>query len=487
MKNIKAISLAALVFMLASCSDWLNVKPIDQVLEDEAFESERTINHALNGLYMKMADEKLYGKNLTFYVPELLGQRYNTHGGVELFTTPDADRWFYTVFSFGHDKIKGTTASLFAKGYNLILDINFFIRKMEKTGGVVSEAHKNLLLGEAYALRAYMHLDLLRLFGPINKDKPEAPAVPYYTQPTNDWQDILSSEKVIELILKDIDHALTLLANDPVLVKGVATGDDSDDSLPGFFYEDYRNRRLNFYAVQALKVRTLMYQGDTGAGGALAKNLIENPAFEETFPWAIEKEVFTTDGKNDKAFSREVLFGIHVPVLYEQWNNWFSTGISSVHNIMGTARANVHYMFNTTIMTQATDWRARQWVEYPDPTYLLTMKFQKTSAETDFWYFQPLIRKSELYLAAAEVYGDAGYVNEIRSHRGLKTLEEELGSYDLQVQIEKEYMKDFVSEGQLFYYYKRRGQTKIQGRTGTQITLTESNFTLPLPQKEQDR
>ena len=44
------------------------------------------------------------------------------------------------------------------------------------------------------------------------------------------------------------------------------------------------------------------------------------------------------------------------------------------------------------------------------------------------------------------------YLNKIRAYRGLKALTDDS---TLQNEIYKEYCKEFLNEGQMFYYYKR--------------------------------
>ena len=63
-----------------------------------------------------------------------------------------------------------------------------------------------------------------------------------------------------------------------------------------------------------------------------------------------------------------------------------------------------------------------------------------------------------MYLIAAEASGDKGYLQTLRDHRVYVNypLEE---NCDLAAEIEAEYRKEFMAEGQLFYYYKKYDMT----------------------------
>lgn len=73
-------------------------------------------------------------------------------------------------------------------------------------------------------------------------------------------------------------------------------------------------------------------------------------------------------------------------------------------------------------------------------------------------------------------------MNALRAHRGLAEL---VAADDLQNEIYKEYCKEFLCEGQMFYYYKRLGLTSI-GVFRTVAIDPESVYVLPLPNDELD-
>lgn len=486
-KNIMRAALAAALCAVAtSCSDWLDVKQTDRVLEEQVYASELKITEALNGIYMTMASTSVYGKNLTFYTTELLANRYCNTTSINTLDSYK-ERPELCAFDYTQSVTRTHLNTIYSKGYNVILNINLFIDRLEATQGVVSESRKALMLGEAYALRAFMHFDLLRLYGPSPLANREGAAIPYYTKADVEWQDIETYPVIIGKIMADIETAIDLLENDPILTVGMVTGEDSDVYATDFFYTDYRNRRMNRYAVEALKARILMYDGKPESvqeAGLIAKNLILDEHFNASFPWTTSQEIYASR-KADRIFSNEVLFGIHVAQMYTQWDSWFSAGKSSYTEILGVVQSNYDYMYYGT-GGATTDVRAEFWMDFPRASdYKLTTKFQKSEDETDRWYFQPLIRKTELYLIAAEVYGDLSFLNEIRTHRNLLPLE---STADLATDICKEYMKEFIGEGQLWFYYKRLNMSNIRSHnpsaTITSVSVSPSQYIIPKPSKE---
>ena len=79
---------ACLLALCTSCSDWLDVKPKTNVEEEDLFKNEQGFKEALTGIYIKMSETQLYGRELTYgfllkersglggeYEPPLVGQR----------------------------------------------------------------------------------------------------------------------------------------------------------------------------------------------------------------------------------------------------------------------------------------------------------------------------------------------------------------------------------------------------------------------------
>lgn len=501
MKYIRIIKSGLLVGLLSmaipSCSDWLNVPPADQRLEEQVYDSRDNIESALNGLYLNMASSDMYGRHMTYFTVELLAQVYNIESSVS--STTFADRWYLTQYDYTARSVKSRIDAIWLKGYNIILNINNFIKNVEELKeGILTNERRDIMLGEAYGLRAYVHLDMLRLFGPVYSKNPEVLSIPYYTKIDMEWQPLLPADSVMVLVQKDIDYAIVLLAKDPVRTVGITgnegdNGSLSDNTVYDYYYPDHRNHSMNYYAAQTLKVRALMYEGKKAEASVLAKQLLNPDEIPAKFPWATNAQV-TSSNRADRIFSKEVLFGIRNKNMYKDRETYFSAGIYSTSSVMAVAKANIDYLFSD--ITTSTDFRARNWAPYRDPAYLVPNKFLQSSAETSFWYFQPLIRKTELYYAIAEteptVAESVIILNEVRANRGLKSFADAsitvTTAAQLTTELTKEYMREMYGEGQLFFYYKRMNRTPIRNMsTGANLTMNDAKYTMSLPDAEKNR
>lgn len=87
--------------------------------------------------------------------------------------------------------------------YNAIANDNNLLRHLEKADrGMFDGDNYNLIKGEALVLRAYMHFDLLRLFGKSFAMDPQAQAIPYVTVYGKDQTPRSTVNEVVELFIE---------------------------------------------------------------------------------------------------------------------------------------------------------------------------------------------------------------------------------------------------------------------------------------------
>ena len=95
-----------------------------------------------------------------------------------------------------------------------------------------------------------------------------------------------------------------------------------------------------------------------------------------------------------------------------------------------------------------------------------------------------MIRVSEMYYIAAECEPNPAqalkYLETVRQHRGLSDMPLD-ASADLQSEIANEYRKEFLGEGQLWYYFKRTNSASIPN--GWSFTGPDL-YTFDRPEKE---
>lgn len=62
--------------LFASCDSWLEVKPYDQIAEGELQKSEEGYQKMLNGIYIDLNSDALYGQTLSVEMIEVMGGAY---------------------------------------------------------------------------------------------------------------------------------------------------------------------------------------------------------------------------------------------------------------------------------------------------------------------------------------------------------------------------------------------------------------------------
>lgn len=471
-KNIfKIICVVMGSILTSSCSDYLDVQPEDKLLEDQVYGNEAGIRNVLNGVYMDLSGESLYGGSLTMSGIELLAQRYSM-------LNSSSSYYNYVNYNYGEDNIKSDFDDIWASAYGVILNLNDLITNIDKYNALVP-SKSNIIKGEAYGLRAMLHFDMLRLFGPVYSTNPDDVAIPYYTKAQASNGEFLSASEVIDMAVEDLKKAEEFLQED-IVREGIF--EDTDEP----FYDDRRNMRLNYFAIKALQARVYLYAGNMQEANTAAKSVINEAT--PFFPWTEPTDVISAGANPDRTFSSEVLLAIQNIDLYDRQREYFASSLpdGSILAPNGTRLSQVFennendYRYNSTWIVPTTGEKTfRTFFKYADVSDT-RMKFR---------YLQPLIRISEMYYIVAETETDPNqglsYLNTVRYNRGLVDLDP---GADIDVELRKEYQKEFYGEGQLFFYYKRKNISSIPNGSSSSSWQTKSmgpdQYVLPLPDSE---
>ena len=321
------------------------------------------------------------------------------------------------------------------------------------------------------------------MYGPIFSKNPDALAIPYVRKANLEIQPLFSARNVATQILLDLDSALVLLENDPIRTKGadrVAMPASMDEGNVNFMSN--RHRRMNYFAVKTLSARALLYAGKkTEAWGTVNSILAAQQVF---FPWQTEKEM-----ANDPVLSKEAFFGIDNRRIYDYYRQMFSPLLSDA-TIHTPKPARLDGIYNPT----STDLRLKYWFKVGiegNKSYKVFVKYgNATVNDLSIRYYQPLIKKSELYLIAAETAPDLqqaySYLNEVRVNKGLTSIQYTPGSESqLLSNIRDEYQREFIGEGQTFFMFKRFNLAQITNVAGTAMSnMTDVQYVPALPQDE---
>ena len=476
LKSIKNVSVALLMVMLCGCESWLDLKPIDRVLEDQLYETEEGFKQSLTGVYVELNQKTLYGGDLMFRMVEILAQRYN------LSSIGTYKEWI--AYNYSDDDVKASIDALWQKMYSLIMNCNKLMENADLRKDVFTGDNYNLIYGEALALRAMLHFDLLRLFGPVYKTNPEGLSICYNKKFSYQGSNILPASEVIDNILDDLKKAEELLVNDPVITEGPrnTTASDGNNDLR------LRTYRLNYYAVQALMARVYLYAGRNEDALIMARKLVEiQPKW---YPFVSYNAIMeSSNKKKDRVFSTEVLFGLENKQRGDIFTDYFTPELDN--GILAPTNTS---LLNIFLSENTSDWRFTPFWIKPDNGKYSFRCFHKYEAteETDpfYSYLVSMIRISEMFYIVAETTSDEAEaracLNQIRRNRGLIAFED-TEIIDIQQVLKEEYMKEFFGEGQLFYYYKRLNASTIPaGDDSGDVMMNEAKYKFPLPDSETD-
>ena len=475
-KYLYKITFLFLVSVAAvSCSDFLDVVPQDKILEDQTYSSEAGVQNIHNGLYLQLASNNLYGKQLTMDAVEILAQQYNMAGS----HTQNK----MASYAYAEKTPKATLSNIWEKAYTTILSANKFLESLDEHSGVVSAEKANLLKGEAIAIRAMLHFDMLRLFGPIYKVSPSDPSIPYYDAPVTTNNPLLPAKEVIVKVLADLDLSLTLLANDPIMTTGKYAASTAFDANP--YYSLNRGQRMNYLAVKCLKARVLLYSGDKTGASAVANEVIAFTKTTTFFPWTPFLEA-TNAANPNRTFSSENFFSLSDYTLYTKQKDLFDASLAD-----DKIYAPLLSRLNAVFESNDNDYRSLPSWKIPvvgGKTQKTFYKYEDVTDKTMSFRLQiPMFKMSEMYLIAAEtatVPADGiAFLNTLRFNRGLTNL---AATAVLATEITKEYRKEFMGEGQLFFYYKRINSTAIPNGSAASgnVTMGALQYVVPLPDSE---
>lgn len=173
-------SLFVMLLTMSSCS-WLDVSPSNEVNEEDMFSKGDGYRNALNGLYLKLSESSFYGRNLSWGFIEVLGQQYLTDF-MERTST------YYKAAGYKYDDadVKSVISGFWSTAYNGIAGCNHLIFKVSEADLSVfqeREMERNMIWGEALALRALFHFDIMRLFAPSMETDDGKKYIPYVVVP----------------------------------------------------------------------------------------------------------------------------------------------------------------------------------------------------------------------------------------------------------------------------------------------------------------
>lgn len=246
----KIIVLIVIVITVFACSDDnLQVSPSTKLGSDEAITSDADLRLATNGVYDQMTTSTYYGG------------KYITHGdmlGDDAINPRFASGWLSGYFTYSWSKI-ATPSAFYNQAYYSIAHINDVLEKAEK---LKDTPKKTALIAELKALRAIIHFDVAKLYGPLPvnlgkgniKDKALCVPIMDKKKDPKDYEGMLRKtvRDVYAFISSELENTL------PHLPKGKQNG------------------KLGADGAKAALARTYLYMGEMKKAYKYAKELIDS-------------------------------------------------------------------------------------------------------------------------------------------------------------------------------------------------------------------
>jgi tetratricopeptide (TPR) repeat protein len=474
MKKTQIILTVLGIMLLASCENFLDVKPSNYAAAETSITNTADAQVAINGLMSKMTSYNYYGSNFVIYG--------DAKGGD--FTIRSQGRGLDGLYTFNHSATSGSYSGFWSQIYNNILQANNLILNIKKiedadNGSPTLSGFK----GQALTARALMYFDLVRMYGkPYNMDKVSY-GVPLIlepldasAQPTRE-----SVEAVYTQILKDLSDAAPLL---------------SKSALNGY---------PNYYANLAIKARVELTMDNFTEALAAAEEIINDGPYSL---YANEDWVSSWSSE----FGSESIFELGIypdeADLGTYSLGYFLMRLGKVTGAMGYFMASDYFLARLGQDPDDVRWGIMDYDESSDTRFGSCSKYSGVDNTGDKGSKSAVnvkvIRLSEIYLIAAEAalklpvpdkVKAASYLNEIRKRSpNLAPATDVTVTMDM---ILDEKSKELFAEGQRYFDMLRLNKTiefndefitpavVITHRTKT-IDRTFNKIVLPISQTEMD-
>lgn len=478
-------TIAAGIVALASftsCEKYLNVQPKSQVLADEFFVDDQSFKDCLVGVYEKMTGTSLYGREMTYGLVSVLGQDYDI---ASTNTYYEASQYHYLSDAPTRSRID----AIWSEQYNCIANLNLMLQYIdEPSRSVFEDDNYYLYKGEAIGLRAFLHFDLMRLFAPAATSSTSASAVPYVTTYGTEVTPQKSTSETLAMIKNDLKTARELLRQGDKLYKQQG---DSAYYYRGAHMGFYGQQIFNYYAATATLARVYQWENKMDSAYVYANEIVQSiEANEYKFSWTHQTAVAASNlYDRDFIFSSEHIFRLGMNKMEDEVKNWFTATAVAANNLLTPSEAMLDQLFEVTSKGYGMDNRRAYGYIYDGGTYPYIAKYKQVEGSS-YANMIPLIRISEMYYICAEAKAKSDkalactLLNTVRNQRNISAANDldatVLSSDDIISEIEKEYRKEMIAEGQTFYYYKRNGYSFVPGSAGV------TDYVLPYPDNEKE-
>ena len=472
MKKITIIIPVLLLLLCAGCNKFLDVRPDENTYEEEIFKTENGFTKALNAVYKDLTESTLYGEELKYGLMDKLVGYWQLSGNDV--NARAIDNYNYSVIGVEQD-----INALWSGLYNAIHQTNLIIKNLPT---LENQANYNIIAGEAYGLRAFLHLEVLKLFGPVIKQEGlDKTAIPVYRTAGKEAQKFSTAKEALAFIEEDLQKALSLLKEDPIQVVGRAGS--KEDSPLGEYYAlfDRRGIRMNYYAVKALLARKSQWEGDNNKAYDRAMEVINE--LNETKAVKFVDPYTFWESTPDLRFASENIFAVYDNDAVTKYNRNF------LSNDYVMQFDNFLYPLYYNGTGDEYDIRINWGIDEYSDTFSKFKAVQSDVENQNYNVFEiQLIALPEMYFIAMESKLQSNptealeLLNEVRLRREMGGLELE-SPREIENAFMDEIRREYIGEGFLFSHYKRRFHEIY--KIGKVVPPSLDIFKLPIPRNEQ--
>ena len=433
------VLMTALAF--TSCNNWLDVTPQGEVEGEDLLTNEKGYNAALNGIYYNLTSTTLYGKELSYGMMDVLAQYW------DLSSKSKNSYYKQSQFDYEDASAKSRFDAIWSAMYQGITQANYILESLESNRSSIK--YSELIEGEAYALRAFMHMELAAMYGPV-------------------------IEKEGDLDQACISYRTSMLDYHSVLER--------------------RGDRMNLFAVKGLLMRLELALLNKPGAYEIADELIQLCKQNELFVLTNRE-----DELYDKNLGEETILGFYKNDLWEVTKEvfGFEKGNQTDNFCINTNQYSIYLndLYGRAPDGSGTDNRLRFWFGKPSNggSYYIFSKLEETSypgtIRLPYYPEIPILRLAEVYYVACETMigkdnvKALGYLNDVRESRNLARLNGSYGNDEIMEFLMREMRKDFIGEGRMFMIYKRLYK-EFYVKQGVIIAPTKDKYIFPIPDDE---
>lgn len=496
MKKIIITTILLGTLGLTSCKKWLDVKPLAQTTKDELFSTQKGFRDALTGAYINLKAGDVYGGSMTWGNIEYMARNWDvvnsnatslSNLAAGNYTDATARQWLDNTY---------------AAEYKVIADVNSILENIDAKKSIFIDNNYALIKGESMALRAFAHFDVLRMYGPMPDNPGTTPILPYVTQVSHEIIEPIAYQPFAQAVLADLDSAEILLKDtDPFTQYSLSELNPlSNTQIPPVVADNfymYRQIRMNYYAVLALKARVYLWLSAMDpvnkVNAAKYAQMVLDAKDHNGVP------TFRLGKESDRVAGDFTMSPEHITAL-------------SIYNLDGTANGTfgesgslVRYDFNVQdgyyylnnlfpVAERTSDVRWKEMWAYKisagSTNYVMYKKYIQRANNPVLQV--PLIRLSEMYLILTECADTKetaeSYYSAYCAQKGIPFVSGfAAGGWeaDRRNKLIREYVREFYAEGQTFFAYKRFNVTTLPASwTYTYYTGNTARYVVPKPDRE---